>query len=147
MPYTEATEELVTYPRGAIAVTVEGPDGKPLRFISTHFQHNVPEDRVAEARAINKLFAKKDDTIPSILAGDMNATPEAEPVRVLLEKWTNAIDEEAAPSAPAVNPRSRIDYVFYRPKSRFRMVESRVIPEEVASAHRPVFAILDLLSP
>ena len=46
LPYTESTPERVTYPRGAIAVTVRGPDGKPLRFISTHFQHNVPEDRV-----------------------------------------------------------------------------------------------------
>ena len=49
LPYTESTPELVTYPRAAIAVTVRGPDDKPLRFISTHFQHNVPADRVAEA--------------------------------------------------------------------------------------------------
>jgi len=72
LPYTESTPELVTYPRGAIVVTVKGPDGKPLRFISTHFQHNVPADRVAEAKAINGHFAT-DSKIPTILAGDMNA--------------------------------------------------------------------------
>lgn len=147
LPYTEATEERVTYPRGAIAVTVEGPDGKPLRFISTHFQHNVPEDRVEEARAINEEFAGEGDSIPTILAGDINATPEAEPVRILQEKWVNAIDEAAAPTVPAEKPGSRIDYIFYRPESRFRMIESKVIPEAVASDHRPVFAILELVAP
>jgi len=147
LPYTEATEEKVTYPRGAIAVTVEGPDGKPLRFISTHFQHNLEADRVAEAKAINALFAKEGDEMPSILAGDINATPEAEPVKILEKEWTNAIDDEAAPTAPSVNPRSRIDYIFHRPEARFRMIESKVLPEEVASDHRPVLAVLELQAP
>ncbi len=146
LPYTEATERKVTYPRGAIAVTVKGPDGKPLRFISTHFQHNVEEDRVAEAGAINTLFAGDEDTTPTILAGDMNALPASEPMKVLLKRWTNAIDESAAPTAPSRNPRSRIDYVLYRPASHFQLREAMVIAEEVASDHRPVLAVLALPS-
>ncbi len=146
LPYTESTEERTTYPRGAIAVTIQGPDGKPLRFVSTHFQHNVPDDRVAEAKAINKLFAADDDGLRTILAGDMNAVPDAEPITELLKKWTNAIDETATPTAPATKPRSRIDYVFYRESSQFRVVESKVIPESIASDHRPVLAVLELSS-
>jgi len=146
LPYTESTAERTTYPRGAIAVTMQGPDGKPLRFVSTHFQHNVPEDRVAEAKAINKLFASTGDDLRTILAGDMNAVPDAEPVTELLKEWTNAIDEAATPTAPATKPRSRIDYVFYRESSQFRVVESKVIPESVASDHRPVLAVLELSS-
>jgi len=144
LPYTESTAERTTYPRGAISVTMEGPDGKPLRFVSTHFQHNVPEDRVAEAKAINKLFAADDDSLRTILAGDMNAVPDAEPITELLKKWTNAIDKNATPTAPAAKPRSRIDYVFYRESSQFRVVESNVIPESIASDHRPVLAVLEL---
>lgn len=144
LPYTESTAERTTYPRGAIAVTMQGPDGKPLRFVSTHFQHNVPEDRLAEARAINKLFAADDDGLRTILAGDMNAVPDAEPVTELLKKWTNAIDEAATPTAPATKPRSRIDYIFFRESSQFRVVESKVIPESIASDHRPVLAVLEL---
>jgi endonuclease/exonuclease/phosphatase family metal-dependent hydrolase len=146
LPYTESTDKLTTYPRGAIAVTMQGPDGKPLRFVSTHFQHNVPEDRVAEAKAINKLFAAAGDDLRTILAGDMNAVPDAEPVTELLKKWTNAIDEAATPTAPSTKPRSRIDYVFYRNGSQFRVVESKVIPESIASDHRPVLAVLELSS-
>lgn len=144
LPYTESTDERTTYPRGAIAVTVRGPDGEPLRFISTHFQHNVPEDRVAEAKAINQLFGREDDNTRTILAGDMNAIPDAAPVTELLKRWTNAMDEAATPTAPSTKPRSRIDYVFYRNASQFRLVESTVIPESVASDHRPVLAVLEL---
>ena len=145
LPYTEATPQLQTYPRGAIAVTVTAPDGKPLRFISTHFQHNVPEDRVAQAKATNELFAAQGDRLRTILAGDMNAKPDDEPIRVLLERWKQAGDEGLAPTVPVVNPTSRIDYVFYRSAAEFRLREARVIPEQMASDHRPVFAELELV--
>lgn len=144
LPYTESTPEKVTYPRATVAVTVKGPNGKPLRIVSTHFQHNMPEDRVAEAKAVNALFTWKDETIPTILAGDINAKPEEAPVQILLEKWTNAIDKEVTPTVPATNPKSRIDYIFYRPKDSFKVIASKVIPESVASDHRPVFAILEI---
>jgi len=144
LPYTESTPERVTYPRGAIAVTVQAPDGLPLRFVSTHFQHNVPEDRVAQADAINGLFAAEGDSLVTILAGDINATPEDEPVQRLLPHWTNAIEAPPAPSVPSQNPKSRIDYIFYRPASAFKLVETKVIDESMASDHRPVFAILEL---
>ena len=114
LPYTEATPQLQTYPRGTIAVTVTAPDGKPLHFVSTHFQHNVPEDRVAQAKAINELFAAEGDRLRTILAGDMNAKPDDEPIRVLLERWNHAADDRLSPTVPVVNPTSRIDYVFYR---------------------------------
>jgi len=145
LPYTEATEELITYPRAAIAVTVRGPDGNPLRFISTHFQHSkFEEDRIAEAGAINKLFAGKDDKIPTILAGDMNAQPDSEPMAILHKRWTNAIDKAATFTGPSKAPKYRIDYILYRPAPRFRVVETKVIDERMASDHFPVFAILEL---
>lgn len=143
LPYTEATPELQTYPRGAIVVTVTAPDGKPLRFVSTHFQHNLPEDRIAEAEAINELFAAAGDGLRTILAGDMNAKPDEEPIRILLKRWTNATDDPPAPTVPVVNPTSRIDYIFYQPAASFRLKEARVIREEMASDHLPVFAELE----
>ncbi len=142
LPYTEATAERVTYPRGAIAVTVRGPEDQPLRFVSTHFQHNVPEDRLAEAKAINQLFAG-DDGVPTILAGDINAVATAAPVQELLKRWTNATDNPPASSVPAGKPTSRIDYIFYRPATAFRLLHAEVIAEAVASDHRPVFAELE----
>lgn len=142
LPYTESTPEKTTYPRAAIAVQLLLPDGQRLRFLSTHFQHNVEEDRVQEAHAINKFFVKND--LPTILAGDMNATPEAEPVKILQEQWQNALDPAQAPSAPSKNPRSRIDYIFYR-GAKLKLLKSEVIAEELASDHRPVLAVFELV--
>lgn len=139
LPYTESTPEQVTYPRGAIAVTVRSQEDKALRFISTHFQHNVPEDRAAEAKVINALFGGE-DALPTILAGDMNAQPDSPPIRELLTKWSNATDDPASPTAPSQEPNSRIDYIFYRPAALFQVMHAKVIPESMASDHRPVFA-------
>lgn len=147
LPYTEATKENVTYPRAAIVVTMQGRDGKPFRFISTHFQHGkFEEDRIAEAKAVNKLFADKSETIPTILAGDMNAHPDSEPMRILHQRWTNAMNKDAAPTAPSKAPRSRIDYILYRPASAFKVTESKVIDEPMASDHLPVFTVFELRS-
>lgn len=147
LPYTETTPERQTYPRGALVLTLQAPDGQPLRFISTHFQHNVPEDRIAEAKAINLLFADPADKLRTLLAGDFNAKPEEEPIAILEKSWLHAIDDARAASAPSVNPKSRIDYIFHRPAGAFRVISSQVLPEEMASDHRPVLAVLELISP
>ena len=144
LPYTESTPERVTYPRGAIAVTVRVADGSVLRFVSTHFQHNVAEDRLAEAKTINSLFAA--DQIPTILAGDMNAAPDSEPIAELSKQWSNAADPELSPTAPSGNPRSRIDYIFYRAAPTLRLIRAEVIGEAVASDHRPVLAVFEMSS-
>lgn len=143
LPYTEATAELMTYPRGAIATTVKLPNGESLKFISTHFQHNVPEDRAAEAKAINEHFAA--DNTTSILAGDMNAIPGSEPIVILEQKWKNAIDPAATPSAPSSNPQSRIDYVFHRGEL-LKLISSEVIAETLASDHCPVLAVFQIVT-
>lgn len=145
LPYSEPTAERQTYPRGALALTLQAPDGRPLRFISTHFQHNVPEDRVAEARAINALFAAPGDTLRTLLAGDFNAQPEEEPMAILEQAWAHAMDAARAPTAPSVNPRTRIDYILHRPAAAFRVISSEVLGEAMASDHRPVLAVIELL--
>lgn len=140
LPYSESTPERTTYPRGATAVKVRTDTGREITFVSTHFQHNVEEDRVAEAHAVNSFFASDSGTW--ILAGDINAVPGSEPVTILESKWTNAIDAEAAPSAPAGQPRSRIDYIFYRGPG-LQLISSEVVAEPVASDHRPVLAVFE----
>lgn len=144
LPYTEATGELVTYPRAAIAVTVEAPDGKPLRFVSTHFQHNLEPDRIEQAKRINSLFVDDEDSVRTILAGDMNALPDSGPMAILLEKWEIAKDEGLAPTAPSKAPRSRIDYILTRKGDKLSVKEARVIDEKMASDHLPVFAVIEL---
>ena len=77
LPYTEATPELTTYPRGAISVIVKLPNGEQLNFISTHFQHNLEADRVAEAKAINQFFAVDNGWAPLLQAFADSTTGQA----------------------------------------------------------------------
>lgn len=138
LPYTESTEQRVTYPRGAIAVKVRCPNGTTIRFVSTHFQHNLAKDRIDEAAEINELFAT--DDVPTILAGDMNARPGSEPVVKLLERWASTVGDSPEPTAPSSKPASRIDYIFFRPETAFELIQSSVVDEPIASDHCPVFA-------
>lgn len=142
LPYSNSNAQRTTYPRGAISVTVRLENGKRLQFISTHFQHNVEEDRVAEAKAIVKHFSGADQ-LPSILAGDMNARPESEPIAILTEHWLHTSDSGFEPTAPSGKPSSRIDYIFYQQSTGLKLKESRVIDEPVASDHRPVLAVFE----
>ncbi len=143
LPYSESDATRTTYPRGAIAVKVRLPTGKFIQFISTHFQHNVAEDRVAEAKAISKLFAGEGN-LPNILAGDMNAKPGSPPIEILEKHWSHAANQPFSPTAPSVTPTSRIDYIFYQASAGLRLLESEVIDEPMASDHRPVLAVFEI---
>jgi endonuclease/exonuclease/phosphatase family metal-dependent hydrolase len=96
LPYTDATPGRQTYPRGALVITVQAPDGRPLRFISTHFQHNVPEDRVEEARAINKLFA--DPAFSRVISMRSRRMSRS-------RCWNKAGPTPSTPPAPPLRPR------------------------------------------
>ena len=74
---------------------------------------------------------------PLILAGDLNSRRGRPPMDELLrERWT------AAPTTEAP-----IDYVLVRREDPWRVVESHVIDERVASDHRPVLVVLEWTAP
>jgi endonuclease/exonuclease/phosphatase family metal-dependent hydrolase len=136
--------------RCALAVEVTHPQsGAKFLFAATHLDH-LPDEtaRLAQAKLINEKLigtAKEGaEELPALLAGDLNATPGSGPIQLLLERWTDA-DAKALPTFPSENPRKKIDYVLYRPAGGWRLVETRVIEEKVASDHRAVLVVLELL--
>jgi len=131
-------------PRSALEVQVVLSGGDTIRFIGTHLDHTRDEtDRVSQTIELVKLFAN--DDMPSILAGDLNARPGSHPMNILLREWTRSFSEDI-PTFPSINPKSKIDYILYKPANRWRVIELSVIDEEIASDHRPVLAILELLA-
>lgn len=129
--------------RIAVEARVEPGDGRPaLTFVGTHFQHDDPAIREQQAAKVNELFGSTDN--PVILAGDLNATPDSKPMKLIAEKWAFATaPDKGLLTIPAPTPKRQIDYVLYRPAGRFRVVEAKVIAEPVASDHRPVLAVLE----
>lgn len=119
-------------PRCALAARIRPDNGLPeFIFVGTHLCHQSQKTRTEQAQRINRLFSA-DGGLPVILAGDLNARPGSDPMKVLLaEQWTDA-----------TAPRSRIDYVLHRSKDPWHVVEVNIVDDRVASDHRPVLAVL-----
>jgi endonuclease/exonuclease/phosphatase family metal-dependent hydrolase len=151
LPNVDAGEQ-----RGVLAVRIKWPGpGSSLDFLATHFDHRRDErERIASAEAINELAGKLGESAKTadpkreplvILAGDLNATPESKPLAKLAEHWKNA-SERPQPTIPVDRPDRQIDYVLFRPAARWKVVSTTVLDEPTASDHRPILAVLELVS-
>ncbi len=141
LPYTEGTE-----PRAAAEIVTVMPSGDTIAFVGTHFDHLRNEnDRLAQANKINEVFSR--NSYPTILAGDLNATPESLTIKLLKDVWSVS-DKRANPSPtiPSTGPKKKIDYVMYTPESRWRVIDTTVIQDSIASDHCSYLVTLELLS-
>ena len=130
-------------PRAALEVNVQIKSGDTIRFIGTHLDHTRDEtDRINQANQLNSIFAQ--NNLPTILAGDLNATPESETMKILFKEWQPSFTENI-PTAPAKDTKVKIDYILFRPANRWRVIEKKVIDEKVASDHKPVLSVLELI--
>jgi endonuclease/exonuclease/phosphatase family metal-dependent hydrolase len=129
-------------PRTALTVQVRVDAAGPvLQFTSTHFDQASPEDRLAQAEYVNELLVR--DDVPGILAGDMNARPDSEVMKIFQPWWTEAPSVDPAPATASLRPALRGDHILFRPAASWRPIESRFIDETVASDHRPLLVVLE----
>jgi endonuclease/exonuclease/phosphatase family metal-dependent hydrolase len=131
-------------PRVALEIQIELPNKERVVFVGTHLDHlRDQKNRMNQSKRIKELY--EDYDLPMILAGDLNAAPGSDPISLLSKEWSYAAQDDPQPTMPSVRPRRKIDYIMYKPKDRWKVIEVRVIDEKVASDHCPVFAILELL--
>ncbi len=133
-------------PRCALAARVQlGGDGPAVVLTGTHLEHAAATLRLCQAGKLAPALAAGND-LPAILAGDFNAEPDSPPIRVLLPHWTDATAGKPEATWPADVPNVKIDYVFFRPAERWRVVQKQVVEERVASDHRPLLVVLEWVS-
>jgi endonuclease/exonuclease/phosphatase family metal-dependent hydrolase len=135
-------------PRTALTVEVEmGAYGPRLEFTSTHLdQTRDPQDRLAQARSLNARHVHENGQA-TILAGDLNARTGTDVMDLFDERWTDPPAIDPSPIAPSGRPRSRVDHVLIRPTENWRVIESRLIDDAVASDHRPLLVVLEWTGP
>lgn len=123
-------------PRTALSAIVRSPTtARRLRLVGIHF-YRTAEERMAQARALDEHLAG--DTIPTVLAGDFNSTPDSEVMAYLGRSWSIVDKGADRLTFPSYGPVREIDFVLLRPADRLEVVESRLLDEPVASDHRPV---------
>ncbi len=131
-------------PRIATTALVDIPGFGRIRWVCLHLDATGDDaDRWEQAGALLKEFPSTG--IPTLLAGDFNATPESRVMKRMLSSETGWVDTAGANAAltdPADVPKMRIDYVLAAPRAKWRVLESTVIPEAVASDHRPLLVVL-----
>lgn len=140
LPHSKGNE-----PRAALEVITVLPSGDTIAFIGTHFDHTKDEkDRIAQAQKINEVFSH--NIYPTILAGDLNAVPASEPINILEEIWESSYDKDnPANTFPSGKPSAKIDYVMFLPESRWKVIETRIINDSIASDHCAYLVIFELL--
>jgi endonuclease/exonuclease/phosphatase family metal-dependent hydrolase len=114
--------------------------GRPLRVFVTHLDYRA-DPHVRELQVADMLRYIGGDTLPTLLFGDLNATPEAAELQPLMARLHDVWPEQSGSgfTYPAEKPEKRIDYIL---ASDFISVQSPSVPVTLASDHRPVVAHL-----
>jgi endonuclease/exonuclease/phosphatase family metal-dependent hydrolase len=140
------------YEAMCVEVDLSGMTGKKcvIKCINTHFDYletiGSRAARLASVDVIEEAFMESDPDPPGILTGDLNAVPGSAPLKYLGEKgWVNDNMNRDLFTVPSRSPRKQIDYVLYRPTSRWTVLDVSVIDEGLASDHLPILMTLELI--
>jgi len=129
-------------PRAALEVRLILKSGDTIAFVGTHFDHTGDVDRINQATELRDILSEVD--LPHLVAGDLNATPDSRCMEILFSDLEPGC-VDLAPTFPSDGPRVKIDYILYGPPDRWRVLESRVICDTVASDHCALLSVLELL--
>ena len=118
------------------------PDGSSIRFASTHLDaQQAHENRLLQISMIREIAEA--EPLPMIVAGDINAVPGSEVVTIM-DAFLERSCQQCPPTIPVLEPEKAIDFIAFREKHDFEVLQHEVIPETYASDHRPVIAVLKL---
>lgn len=161
--------------RGVIDAVIASPQGI-VRFLATHLDHRTdPAERLASIKLLalhDEMDSDLEETpsvvdlvkdpvgegsltrstslhassMPTLLAGDLNASWESEVIQSALANWS-VPQSHPLPTIPVDTPKRQIDYILYRPADVWRAIETKVLSESIASDHRPILASFELPTP
>ncbi|QDV09796.1 Endonuclease/Exonuclease/phosphatase family protein [Planctomycetes bacterium Poly30] len=131
--------EVVELPPGPNALSCLELDidfhGAPITVTGLHLVMT-EEQRLAQAKFLVDRY--RGHSAPVVLAGDLNSERDS-PVLPLLETTFDCPEKPFAPlTFPSAEPVKEIDFVLLGPRGAWTVVEHEVIPEALASDHRPV---------
>jgi len=126
-------------PRILAAATVNLPDGKVLRFGSTHLEAFNKSSRILQAKEISRIAGTT--TLPFIVAGDFNDHEDSETIGILKTVFAKTC-EKCPPTFNEEGDSGAIDFIMFSPKDEFKIVSHSVKQEILTSDHFPVVSEL-----
>lgn len=126
-------------PRVVATARIELYNGVTIRFGSTHLDaQRDPSNRGLQVKEIIVIAGK--EKLPFILAGDFNAVPESDAMKIITKKFELSC-RQCPLTSSAQNPVRTIDYIVFRdPSGKLKAKNHEVINEKQASDHLPVVA-------
>ncbi len=132
-------------PRAALEIITPMASKDTIAFVGTHLDHlRDDKDRLAQVKKINEIFSS--NKYPTILAGDLNDVPGSATINMLEKIWLPSYDKENPKlTYPSGVPEKKIDYVMFYPKNRWKVLETKVINDSIASDHCGYWVRVELL--
>ena len=139
---TQTENPAPTRMRGLLAATID-VQGTRVRVFVTHLDYRKdPSVRRTQIAEMLARIGEVDD--PTLLLGDLNASPDAAELQPLFARLHDSWLKTAGPgfTYPADTPTERIDYVLVSPNVKVDTAFVPLVP--AASDHRPVVVYLTL---
>lgn len=102
-------------PRACGWIYVQLPDGNTVRVASVHLAVESEDLRVKNIADYNSELLKEPD-VPTLIAGDFNATPDSNTVAYARINWQN-LGGTTDFTIPSSGPNRRLDYIMGFPKN------------------------------
>ncbi|GAB3415625.1 endonuclease/exonuclease/phosphatase family protein [Niabella aquatica] len=122
-----------------ITAVIQLPENKKIKLASAHFALD-DSSRMLQAAAVVTCF--KQEKIPVIFTGDLNAEPNTPEIRFLKEYFAET-DAANIFTFPAPVATKKIDYIFIR-KPHLKKIKQYTVPVNALSDHLPVIAEMEL---
>lgn len=141
-------------PRVCTYALLEKSDGQRFWFFNTHFDHVGKQARVESMKLILSQIQEKNDAgYPVVLSGDLNVTPDQEPIiemKKVLKDSREAANLAFGPDATfngfnfTQSPQRRIDYIAVSEGINVKKyaVLTDSFDQKYISDHFPVFCVL-----
>lgn len=138
LPRVEIPDTYVSY-RILITATIS-VDGQKVTIGNTHLELT-QANRDLQVPEINKILSAFNQ--PAILGGDFNATPENNTMQTFFNYGFKKTCLQGCNTITSFAPNREIDYIIYRPESKFNIVSHDVI-NTMASDHMPIISEIEL---
>ncbi len=113
---------------------------KKITIAGTHLELT-QENRDLQVPEINRILSASN--YPTILAGDLNATPENNTMQTFFNDGFKKTCTTGCTTIPSNAPNREIDYIIYRPEIKFNVLSHQVVNTS-ASDHLPIVSVLQL---